>query len=136
LTLDQCRQQVVGDVQQSRNIGVDHGVPVLKRHLRRRCRSKGQAGIVDQDVDCGKLLRQFSESRTHRLLIGNVEGQTVEGRSEFIFEVLEPLGATAGADHLPAMACKETGGGKAEARGRSGDKNRGCHICSPLDGAV
>jgi len=48
----------VGDVQQTSDIGVHHGLPVFQRYLRRRRGAKRKAGIVDENIDVPETLRQ------------------------------------------------------------------------------
>src|SRR5207248_8595373 len=89
-----------------------------------------EAGVVEQEVDVAPRGRQPGET-LDRGAIAHVDLELQERVAELLLKLTQPLGATAGADDVPAAADEAPGGSLAEARGCSRDQDRLTHW-SPL----
>ena len=126
---DQARQERVGDVDQPRHVGIDHGVPVAQVDLLRRLRGERQACVVDQCLDLAEACGQLGNHLLHRLGVTYVERGDVHrdlGR-QFLLQRFESLLAAPGQDERPAGLGKAAGSGSAEAGCCTRDENHVVH---------
>jgi hypothetical protein len=123
----------VGDVDQAGDVGVDHGVPVLQRHLLRRLGRQRQAGVVDQHGDAAEGRRQLGDHLLHGSGVTHVEGGDVYRHlgAQFGLQLLQALETATGQHQRPAGLGKAAGGGAAEAGGGTGDENHIAHESIP-----
>ena len=121
---DEGWEQGVGDVDHTGDVGVDHGVQVGQCHLLHGGGGQGEAGVVDQGMDPAELGGQ----RLHRLADGfgvlHIQFQGMNGHqgAQFVSQGIQAFQAAPADDHGPAVPGEATGGGGAEARGSTGNK--------------
>ncbi len=128
LAFDQTRQHPVRQGDQASDIGVDHLTPLAEVSLLRRGGAQSQTGIVQQDIDGGKLRRQAGQGRIDCRLVAHVKGQGMDPVGpQFSHQGVQTLGPAAGGDHLPARADKATRRGLADACRCPGDQNGAAH---------
>ncbi|GHB17285.1 hypothetical protein GCM10009038_15040 [Salinicola rhizosphaerae] len=127
--VDQRRQKRVSHVDKPRDVGVDHGVPVLDLDLLRRLGRQRQSRIVDQRAHALERLRQFIDRFLHGLVIAHIEHDDVHVDlvGEFRLQRVEAIATTPGEHQRPASLGKTMGGSAAESGSRTGDKSNVVH---------
>ena len=118
--LNERRQQRVGDVNQTGNVGVDHRFPVLQVHLLRRLRRQRQPGVVNQRFDIGKGGRQLCHRGGNGLAVTHVQLDNMyrHQQAQPVIQFLQARQATPAQHQRPARLGKhlcrclpKTGGG-------------------------
>ena len=127
LVRDDPGQQLVRDLDQRGDVGVDHPPPIIELGVLRLVEPGGEAGVVDEQVDWPNCVERGIAGGG----VADVEAQAGEGVTQFGLERVEPVGAAAGADHPPASAHKRARGGLANAGGGAGDEGGLRHCVLP-----
>ncbi len=73
LSFDHSRQQGASAIQEAIDIGTNHLFPIVERCPIKRLKTERQTGIVDQNVDTLKFLRQFFRDASDIGTTGNIE---------------------------------------------------------------
>ena len=121
--LDHVVDDLLGDVEQARQVGLDDGVPVGARHLAEHAVAR-DAGVVDEHVDRAVLGAHLGERGDGRIPAADVAHRAVEGISERRL-LAEPLGVVAArpatGDHREAVVMETLAERSADAAHSSRD---------------
>src|SRR5690606_4835468 len=85
---------------------------------------QGKAGVVHENVDRGKLRREFLHAAVDVVLVLNVEARDVNSLAEFVTELLEAILAPARRNDPGAGSSETSGCCRPEARGGAGNEKR------------
>jgi hypothetical protein len=126
-----ARHHLLGDVEHAVQVGVDHGVPVLRRHLQEHAVAR-DAGVVDQHVDRAVLGLGLGEGLDGAVPVGHVAHRGVEGVAQRLLLVqplVEVAARAAAGDDLEAFLVQALADGGADAAHAAGDVcNFLCHV--------
>lgn len=99
---DQAGQQFVRQRYESRNIGIDHRLPLVDIRLIGAIGAERQTGVVDQQIDFAERGWQCRQCRIAPGFISHIEYAAMHLRTDLLTQSVQPIGSAACADNVPA----------------------------------
>ena len=111
--------------EQTLDVGLDHGVPVVVAAFVLGFEAEGEAGVVDEDIDGEKLLTDGGNGLAGGLAVADVEAEGLHVGAclpQLFSDVVELLLAPAGYHEVIAATGEALGAAASDAAGGTGDQ--------------
>lgn len=123
--VDQRGQQRMSDVDQTRDVGVDHGVPVAPVYFLSGLRRQREAGVVEQRAHPRETFRQRGHGGINGVAVAHVEGDDMHRHLalQLFFQGFQAFETPPGEHQRPTCGGEAMRSGAAETGRRTGDED-------------